>query len=80
MGFGVGIAIGPAAVGTIGYEGRIDYTAIGNVVHLASRLSCGANDTQMLVDAIVAKQEGVTQGHESPEAANGQDNLPGRLR
>jgi adenylate cyclase len=56
MGFGVGIAMGPAAVGTIGYEGRIDYTAIGNVVHLASRLSCGANDTQMLVDAIIAKQ------------------------
>ena len=50
MGFGVGIAIGPAAVGTIGYEGRIDYTANGNVVNLASRLCCGADDTQMLVD------------------------------
>ena len=56
MGFGVGIAIGPAAVGTIGYEGRIDYTANGNVVNLASRLCCGAGDTQMLLDAIVAKQ------------------------
>src|SRR6478736_1626252 len=56
MGFGVGIAMGPAAVGTIGYEGRIDYTAIGNVLNLASRLCCGADDTQMLVDAIVAKQ------------------------
>jgi adenylate cyclase len=60
MGFGVGIAMGPAAVGTIGYEGRIDYTAIGNVLNLASRLCCGADDTQMLVDAIVAKQ--VKQG------------------
>ena len=56
MGFGVGIAIGPAAVGTIGYEGRIDYTANGNVVNLASRLCCGADDTQMLVAAVVAKQ------------------------
>lgn len=56
MGFGVGIAIGPAAVGTIGYEGRIDYAANGNVVNLASRLCCGADDTQMLVDAVVAKQ------------------------
>jgi class 3 adenylate cyclase len=53
MGFGVGIAIGPAAVGTIGYEGRIDYTA--NVVNLASRLCCGVDDTPMLVDAVVAK-------------------------
>ena len=31
MGFGVGIAMGPATVGTVGYEGRLDYTAIGNV-------------------------------------------------
>jgi class 3 adenylate cyclase len=56
MGFGVGIAIGPAAVGTIGYEGRIDYTANGNVVNLASRLCCGVDDTPMLVDAVVAKR------------------------
>jgi class 3 adenylate cyclase len=56
MGFGVGIAIGPAAVGTIGYEGRIDYTANGNVVNLASRLCCGVDDTQMPVDAVVAKR------------------------
>jgi adenylate cyclase len=39
MGFGVGIAMGPATVGTVGYEGRLDYTAIGNVVNLASRSS-----------------------------------------
>jgi class 3 adenylate cyclase len=42
MGIGVGIAIGPTAVGTIGYEGRIDHTANANVVNLASRLCCGA--------------------------------------
>ena len=56
MGFGVGIAIGPAAVGTIGYEGRIDYTANGNVVNLAYGLCCGVDDTPMLVDAVVAKR------------------------
>jgi adenylate cyclase len=56
MGFGVGITMGPSAVGTIGYQGRIDYAAIGNVVNLASRLCCGADDTQMLVAAVVAKQ------------------------
>jgi hypothetical protein len=37
IGFGVGIATGTATVGRIGYEGRIDYTAIGSVVNLASR-------------------------------------------
>jgi benzoylformate decarboxylase len=31
LGFGVGIATGQATVGRIGWEGRIDYTAIGRV-------------------------------------------------
>jgi adenylate cyclase len=55
IGFGVGIAMGPAIVGTIGYEGRIDYTAIGSVVNLASRLCSSANDAQILVDPVVAE-------------------------
>jgi class 3 adenylate cyclase len=55
IGFGVGIAMGPAIVGTIGYEGRIDYTAIGSVVNLASRLCGSANDAQILVDPVVAE-------------------------
>ena len=32
MGFGVGIAMGPVTVGTVGYEGRLDYTAVGDAV------------------------------------------------
>jgi adenylate cyclase len=56
MGFGVGIAMGPATVGTVGYEGRIDYTAIGNVVNLASRLCDSADDAQILVDPVVAER------------------------
>ena len=58
MGFGVGIAIGPAAVGTIGYEGRIDYTANGNVLNLASRLCGAAADTQILLDPVLAEAVG----------------------
>jgi adenylate cyclase len=53
MGFGIGIAMGPATVGTLGYHGRVDYTAIGNVVNLASRLCSLADDAQILVDPVV---------------------------
>jgi adenylate cyclase len=55
IGFGVGIAMGPATVGRIGYESRVDYTAIGNVVNLASRLCSSADDKQILIDPIVAE-------------------------
>lgn len=37
LGFGGGLAMGPAAVGRIGSEGRLKYTAVGNVVNLAAR-------------------------------------------
>ena len=55
LGFGVGIAMGPATVGTLGYHGRLDYTAIGNVVNLASRLCSLADDGQILVDPVVTE-------------------------
>jgi len=56
IGFGAGVAMGPAIVGTVGYEGRIDYTAIGSVVNLASRLCHMAKDTQILIDPIIAEK------------------------
>jgi class 3 adenylate cyclase len=37
---GIGIAMGYATIGGIGFEGRMDYSAIGNVCNLAARL-CG---------------------------------------
>ena len=57
LGFGIGIAMGPATVGRIG-EGRLDYTAVGNVVNLASRLCDSAEDNQILVDRIAAEAIG----------------------
>ena len=54
LGFGVGLAMGPATVGRIGSEGRLDYTAIGNVVNLASRLCSSAEDSEILVDRVAA--------------------------
>jgi adenylate cyclase len=49
IGFGIGLAKGGATVGRIGYEGRVDYTAIGSVVNLASRLCGAAADGQILI-------------------------------
>ena len=54
VGFGVGLASGPATVGRIGYEDRLDYTAIGSVVNLAARLCASAADREILIDAEVA--------------------------
>jgi class 3 adenylate cyclase/CheY-like chemotaxis protein len=48
LGFGVGIALGYATLGQIGFEGRYDYAAIGSVVNLASRLCDEAADGQIL--------------------------------
>jgi adenylate cyclase len=49
LGLGVGIAVGYATLGRIGFEGRYDYGAIGNVAILASRLSSEARPGQILV-------------------------------
>ena len=54
LGFGVGIAHGYATLGSIGYEGRIDYGAIGTVTNLAFRLCDEANHNQILVSQRVA--------------------------
>jgi adenylate cyclase len=56
LGFGVGLAKGEATVGRIGYAGRNDYTAIGSVVNLASRLCGAAADLQVLLDADTASE------------------------
>ncbi|SEG79891.1 adenylate/guanylate cyclase domain-containing protein [Bosea lathyri] len=58
LGFGVGLAMGPATVGRIGSEGRLDYTAIGNVVNLASRLCSSAEDSEILIDRVAAQAIG----------------------
>ena len=47
--FGVGIAQGYATIGAIGFEGRLDYGAIGTVTNLASRLCGEAKPGQILI-------------------------------
>ena len=47
--FGIGIAHGYATLGTIGFEGRFDYAAIGTVSNVASRLCDEAKPGQILI-------------------------------
>jgi adenylate cyclase len=49
LGFGIGIAHGFATLGTIGFEGRFDYAAIGTVSNVASRLCDEARPGQILI-------------------------------
>jgi adenylate cyclase len=54
LGFGVGIAQGYATLGQVGFEGRSDYTVMGTVINLASRLCGEAKDGQILVTRRIA--------------------------
>ena len=47
--FGAGLAQGYATLGAIGFEGRVDYGAIGTVTNLAARLCGEARPGQILV-------------------------------
>ena len=49
IGFGIGIEHGFATLGTIGFEGRFDYAAIGTVSNVASRLCDEAKPGQILI-------------------------------
>ena len=48
LGFGIGITHGFATLGTIGFEGRFDYAAIGTVSNVASRPCDEAKPGQIL--------------------------------
>ena len=49
MGFGTGIHYGPAVLGLVGNESRIDYTAIGDSVNTAKRIQENAERGQILI-------------------------------
>ncbi|MFN2526393.1 MAG: adenylate/guanylate cyclase domain-containing protein [Actinomycetota bacterium] len=48
--YGVGIALGYATLGLVGFEGRQEYTAVGTIVNLASRLCDEASPGEILLD------------------------------
>ena len=50
LGMGVGVASGYVTVGVIGAASRLEYTAVGSAVNLASRLCSEAAHAEVLVD------------------------------
>jgi adenylate cyclase len=62
LGFGIGISHGYATLGTIGFEGRFDYSAIGTVSNVASRLCDEAQPGQILISprVLIAVEEAVS--------------------
>jgi class 3 adenylate cyclase len=76
LGFGIGIAYGYATLGTIGYEGRLQYSVTGKVANLAARLCDEAKDGDVLIDINVRS---AAEAHGDIEFI-GELNFPGFTR
>ena len=71
LGLGIGLSVGYATLGRIGFEGRFDYGAVGNVVILASRLSDSAAPAEILISQrlnAAVEDEYATEARRRPDA------------
>ena len=60
--FSLGVALGYATIGRIGFEGRYDYGAVGSVLNLASRLCDAAPPGQIVVSQrVLAEVEEIVE-------------------
>ncbi|MCL6282298.1 adenylate/guanylate cyclase domain-containing protein [Ruegeria sp. 2012CJ41-6] len=68
VGIGLGISSGHATMGLVGREGRADYTAVGGVVNIASRLCDAAAQDEILISQRAFMD---VEGHLSVEPVGG---------
>lgn len=73
LGFGVGVSLGYATVGMVGYEGRSDYTASGTAINVASRLCEMAEDGEILLSTRAA----IAVEDDFPSVSTGEVTLKG---
>ena len=60
--FSLGVALGYATIGQIGFEGRYDYGAVGSVLNLASRLCDAALPGQIVISQrVLAEVEEIVE-------------------
>jgi class 3 adenylate cyclase len=60
--FSIGVGLGYATIGRIGFEGRYDYGAVGSVLNLASRLCDAAEPGQIVVSRrVLAEVEQIVE-------------------
>lgn len=60
--FSIGVALGYATIGRIGFQGRYDYGAVGSVLNLASRLCDAAEPGQIVVSRrVLAEVEEIVE-------------------
>ncbi|MGZ6339999.1 MAG: adenylate/guanylate cyclase domain-containing protein [Candidatus Limnocylindrales bacterium] len=73
LALGIGIAVGYATLGRIGFEGRYDYGAVGSVVNLAARLCGEALGGQILLasSAFAAVEASVSAVPQPPMTLKG---------
>jgi len=65
---GVGLAAGYATLGTVGFEGRMDYSTVGNLPNLAARLCAEARGGQILTDQkTMSRLENIFEAESLPE-------------